>query len=97
MKLKYKMWIILWCLVGINLCLLAAYFTDGNQATEGRPLFERIKALQRQVGCVKIDGEIGGETKLMINRAVEKEKLAAEKELFNSYANECFTESGGPE
>ncbi len=43
---------------------------------------EQLKSLQRQVGCIKIDAEIGPETTLLVNEAVKQERW----ELFNNFA-----------
>ena len=51
---------------------------------------EQMKSIQRQVGCVKIDGEIGTETTPLVNAKVNAEKETEERNLFNQYAIETM-------
>jgi len=59
----------------------------------GSNIIDKVKELQRLVGCEKIDANIGPETTRLVNSAVERE----EKELFNQYAEVYMTPSGAPE
>jgi hypothetical protein len=64
---------------------------------------EQMKSIQIQVGCKLIDGEIGPETKPLVNAAVAREKAEAEKaaktaerQKFNKYATKYMTNTGAP-
>ena len=59
---------------------------------ENRTVTEQMKAIQRQVGCKKIDGEIGTETMPLVNTQVRAEK---KRELMNQYAVESFERMAG--
>lgn len=53
---------------------------------------EQMKSIQRQTGCVKIDAEIGPETKRQVNAAVEHEK----RKRFNEFVRRYMTPTGAP-
>lgn len=52
----------------------------------------KMKAIQRDIGCVKIDGVIGPKTQAKYKIAYE----LAEKKIFNEYAAPYMTASGAP-
>jgi len=56
-------------------------------------VIERVMDIQREVGCVKIDGEIGPESKTKINKQTKLD----EPEYFNKLAAPYFTPSGAKE
>lgn len=55
-------------------------------------VIEQLIDIQKQVGCKRIDGEIGPETTLLVNACTASEK----KEFFNKLAKPYFTPSGVP-
>ena len=76
----------------LGICLSCGYL--GWLVPKPQPtITKQLKALQRQVGCKKIDAVIGSETTLLINQAVKQEQW----ELFNSYAAVYMTPTGVPE
>jgi len=50
---------------------------------------DQMMSIQRQVGCVKIDAEIGPETTRKVNARVQEE----ERQICNQFAVECIKEA----
>ena len=93
MKLNFQTKVVLWCILALLSAGLTQIVININKTppaviNDAPNVKEQLKAIQKQIGCVDIDGKWGTETRDKYKLALERLKRAKHNEYAAAYFQE---------